>query len=106
MDVLNFLKQHEGETFKTLDRKKPFLMKKVDSSGITIFIQSTKKERFISRSEIEGAYNDLWLSGEVTRGEIRHKHSEANPAYVAAMLSRLPNVTHQLRPIRLFLTRK
>jgi hypothetical protein len=105
MDIWVTIEDLEGLTLKTLDRKKPFRILSVDDSGIMILVTQTNKSRFISRSEIEGAFNELWLAGALSRADVRDRHSEANPAYVAAILADLPGVRYKLKPIRLFYER-
>jgi hypothetical protein len=101
MDIWTIIEDLDGLTLHTLDQKKPFRVKAVGDSGVTILVKKTRNERFISRSEIEGSFNDLWVIGELSRGDIRDRHSEANPAYVAAILSEIPGVRYKLKPIRL-----
>lgn len=91
-----------GRTLHTLGTKRPFTVKHVHETNLVVVPRSSGKERVISRSEIEGAFNELWISREVTMASIRDHHSEANPSYIAALLAQLPDVDFTTRPIRLF----
>jgi hypothetical protein len=91
-----------GRRLHTLDRRKPFVVSSVDETELILMVESTGKQRKVHRSEIEGAFNDLWLLKEISRAEIRERHSEANPAYVASILAEFPEVDVKLKPIRLY----
>ncbi|OGO21014.1 MAG: hypothetical protein A2Z14_12680 [Chloroflexi bacterium RBG_16_48_8] len=77
-------------------------MKAVDEAGMIIVPRSSGKERTITRSEIESAFNELWVSRELTLASIGDHHSEANPSYIVALLAQLPAVDFMVKPIRLF----
>lgn len=91
----------EGKPLRTLDRRKPFEVVAVAENQVALKV-STGKIRPVRREEIEGAFHELMLKGEISRSEIRERHSQWNPAYVAAILAELDGVTYQLGPIRLF----
>ena len=91
-----------GKTLHTLARKAPFTVRSVADDRLTVMIHSSKMERIITRSEIESAFNELWVSKEMSRNTIEDLHSEANPTYVAALLAELPQVRYTKRPIKLF----
>lgn len=91
-----------GSRLRTLDQKKPFVVKAVNQNSLTLIVESTGKQRKVQRSEIESAFNDLWLRKEISRAEIRERHSDLNPAYVASLLAEIPEVSVKLKPIRLY----
>ena len=92
----------QGKTLHTLARQAPFTVRSVEDDKLTVMIHSSKFERIITRSEIESAFNELWVSKEMTRSAIEDLHSEANTTYVVALLAELPQVRYTLSPIKLF----
>ena len=90
-----------GKTYYTLGTKRPFLLKSVDQNGLVIVPRSSGKERTITRSEIEGAFNELWISRELALKFVAELHSEANASYIVSLLAQLPNVDFEVKPIRL-----
>jgi hypothetical protein len=101
MDCWSQIRALEGKSLRTLDRHKPFEVVAVTEKQVALKV-STGKVRPVRREEIEGAFRGLILTGEISRSEIRKRHSQWNPAYVAAILAELDGVTYQLGPIRLF----
>lgn len=79
------------------------MVKSVDQYELKIVVKSTGAVRRISRSEVESAFNDLWLMNELKLADIRSRHSAHNPTYVAALLAELWRVEYELEPIRLFM---
>jgi hypothetical protein len=73
----------------------------VNDSEVIIKPHASNKERTIRRKEIEGAYQELMGTKEITRSDVRTKFSEFNPAYVVAILAALPGIEAHLSPIRL-----
>lgn len=101
------LVQLKGCALKTLGRGEPFTIVAVTDQSIVVRPHSTDKDRRVTRDEIESAFGELQQRGEMPFIDIRkHKHSEANPAYVAALLATLPGVTTSTSPIRLRFKRK
>ena len=101
MDCWPQIRALEGKTLQTLDRHKPFEVVAVAESQVALKL-STGKIRTVRRKEIEDAFGELTLGGAISRSEIHERHSQWNPAYVAAILAELEGVTYLLRPIRLF----
>ncbi len=91
----------EGKTVSTLAQKMPFYILKVDGKGVILRIPPTGKERYILRSEIEGAYKELVANKQITRVRIQSKYSPRYTPYVAAILAKFPNVIYSTRPITL-----
>ena len=106
MNIWDEIKRLQGQTLKTLDQKKPFDIVDVSGHAVIVCPQETHTERPITRNEIESSNRHLLPIGQITRTEIREKFSEYNPAYVAAILAELPNVSHAIRPIRLSISAK
>src|SRR5437868_12655489 len=106
MNIWSEIEKLDGLTLKTLDQKKAFDIVGVTDHVVTICPHETQTERPIARDEIEKAYQYLYVVEQITRTEIREKFSEYNPAYVAAILAELPDVSHAIRPIRLWITGK
>lgn len=96
------LEKLKGRELHTLDRNNPFQLVEVGESRITLQIGNTGKKRTLSRTELESAWQTLVSHKELSRVEIRAQYSNFNPAYVAAILSALPGVRHEKKPIRLF----
>lgn len=94
-----------GRELKTLDEGNPFRVVRMNDNYMEIFIAQTGKPRKIQRSEIQDAWNELVQKGELSRTTIHQKYSEFNPAYVAAILAELPDVSYETEPIRLFYRR-
>lgn len=90
-----------GRSLATLDRRKPFTVKTVSESAVTILVGSTGRERRIARAEIEPAWVELQQHGTLTRGDVRERFAQYNPAYVAAILGQMPGVVVDTKPIRL-----
>jgi hypothetical protein len=102
MNLWQEIKQLEGQTLHTLDHSNPFDILSVDRSKVTVRPHATDKERSVPWPQLENAFRELSVRGEISRVEIEHQHSPRNPAYVAAILAELPGVTHKTKPIRLF----
>jgi hypothetical protein len=101
MNVWNYMFWLRGKTFYTLGTKRPFLVKSVDRNSLVIVPRSSGKERTITRSEIEGAFNELWISHELTLKFVGELHSETNASYIVALLAQLHSVDFEVKPIRL-----
>ncbi|MBC8263122.1 MAG: hypothetical protein H8E47_03250 [Anaerolineales bacterium] len=101
MDFWSQVRALEGKSLRTLDRHKLFEVVTVADTQVVLKV-STGKIRPVRREEIEGAFRELALTGEISRSDIRERHSDWNPAYVAAILAELAGVTCRVRPIRLF----
>jgi hypothetical protein len=91
-----------GKTLQTLGTNRPFTVKVVEENSLVVVPRSSGKERIITRSEIEGAFNELWISRELSLKSVGDHHSEANPSYIVALLAQLPAVDFMTKPIRLF----
>ncbi len=92
------LKRLERANLETLAQKRPFKILNVSRRWITIRT-SVGNVRCISVEEIQSAWNQLKKDKVLTRKEIRLKHSEFNPAYVASILSSFSSVHYDLHPI-------
>jgi len=90
-----------GKTFSTLSQNKTFKVLRINDSGIEIFVYSSKRERHISRREIDTAWDLLAAKGSVTGVEILNKVPSRSSAYIATMFSKLDRVTYILNPIQL-----
>lgn len=81
-----------------------FEVSQVTVTGITVVPERTLKPRTIRWREIEGAHVALLQRRSLTLAEVREAASEANPAYVFALLGCLPNVELiRDRPMKLVL---
>lgn len=98
MNLRQELEKLTGKTLATLDRHKRFDVLSVTPKQIMLYIHATSKERKVRWEEIEPAWELLQREGQLTRITIRDQFSEANPAYVAALLAALPSVTHRNTP--------
>lgn len=87
-----------GQELNTLDQEKPFSIIKVSDKSLKIKT-STGNHRNISRNEIEGAWQHLTIHGQLSRSKVREQFSEFNPAYVVAIIAKLPKVTVTPNPI-------
>ena len=94
----------EGSTLRTLGRGKPFVVLLATARAVNVVPESSGKERSIPRSALQGALGDLRDRGLLTLNDIRSQWCDFSPAYVAAILAELPDVTHRLRPITLLYT--
>ena len=101
MNCWDKVKELEGRTLKTLDRGNKFDVLVVTNHGVIVKPLATGKERLVSRSEIDGAYKELFANKEITRTIIEAKYSPRNPVYVAAILAEVPGVWYTIRPIHL-----
>jgi hypothetical protein len=91
-----------GKELKTLDRENPFQVLRITDTTLEIQVGHTGQLRTIQHEEIEDAWRELSTQRKLTRIDIRDQYSEFNPAYVAAILAALPDVTHKIHPIRLY----
>ncbi len=66
--------------------------------------EEPKRHFKFTEDGITDAFKRLVSIGELTRSEIREEFSNFNPAYVAAILAKLPNIKHARKPIRLWIT--
>lgn len=80
-----------GQELKTLKLGELFTVLGLNNKNIVIRA-STSRTRTIGRDQIDRAWQHLQNQGELTRAEIQKKYSRFNPAYVAAILSKLPGV--------------
>lgn len=96
MNLRQELEKLTGETLATLDKHKHFDVLAVGSKQILLFLHSSQKKRKVRWEEIEPAWALLQREGQLTRVSIHANFSERNPAYVAALLSALPGVSHRL----------
>ena len=101
MEIWDMLAHLEGKTLKTLEHNKKFDIIRVENRRVIVTPQISESERIIKRADIEGAFDELRRRGELTRSDIRERHSNFNPAYVAAILAEHPNVSFMTKPIRL-----
>jgi YgiT-type zinc finger domain-containing protein len=95
-----------GETCPTLKHGHKFQVLKKGSNHIELMICSTGKPRRIARHEVEEAWQHLIGTGSLTRKEIMQQFSSRNPAYVAALLARMPGVEVRLDPVITLLYRE
>ena len=98
MDLWKEIKKLEGKTLATLDKRKEFKMVKV-LPNIVVIETSTGTPRNIPWDNIQQSWRELEKTDEITRTDIMKFYSPFNPAYVAAILSNLPNVSHRIRPV-------
>lgn len=106
MSIWNEIEKLIGQTLVTLDQHKPFDIVGVTERDMVVRPHKNEIERRISRGEIENAFKRFSSTGQLTRSDIREGFSNFNPAYVAAILAKLPGVSHSLRPIRLWIIGK
>lgn len=84
----------------------PFLVAEVGKDRVVVVPESTKKPRPVTWAELDGAWACLRERGTLTLAEVREAASEANPAYVFAILGEVAGVRLELgRPMRLRLAR-
>lgn len=102
MDLWSEIGRLKEQTLRTLSRNNAFDIVEVSRHRVIIIPHATGHERTIASLEIEGAFNEIVSSKEITRNDIQQQHSSFNPAYVAAILAALPDVKVVSRsPIRL-----
>jgi hypothetical protein len=102
MNIWNFMRWLQGKTLHTLARQAPFTVRSIGEDRLTLVIHSSKMERVITRSEVESAFNELWVSREVTLKEITEHHSEASASYIVTLLAQFPDVDFLQKPVRLY----
>lgn len=102
MDIWPFVENLKGKTLFTLAYKKAFEIIEINNNEVNILVHSTNKERKILKKNIDNAAKYLFSNKTITRIYIRDNFSEANPAYIAAILASLPDVTHKNKPITLY----
>lgn len=99
MDLTVELKNLQGKRLTTLYQNKPFEITQVSNNQI-ILKTSTESHHPLPLKEITLSWNHLQKHKKLTRSQIRDLgFSEANPAYVVAILASLPGVKHSLGPI-------
>jgi hypothetical protein len=99
MDLAVELRNLQGKRLATLYQNKPFEITQV--SNIQIILKTSKEAQHpIPLKEITQAWNHLQKHKKATSSEVRDLGgSEANHAYVVAILASLPGVKHKLGPI-------
>jgi hypothetical protein len=102
MNIWNYMYWQRGKKLRTLGRNRPFTVRSVDETCMVVVPRSSGKDRIITRTEVESAFNELWVSYELTLSSITEHHSEANASYIVTLLSQLPDVHCQQKPVRLF----
>jgi hypothetical protein len=102
MNIWNYMYWQRGKKLRTLGRNRPFTVRSVGEVSLAVVPRSSGRERIITRSEIEGAFNELWISGELTLKTTAEHHSEANASYIVTLLAQLPDVDCVQKPICLF----
>lgn len=98
------IKNLNGRTLRTLDRRKPFEILTVTENIVTVFPHSTRKEWPIPRAGIENAFRRLTVTGRLTLAELESEFTPRNPVYTAAILAEMPGVQCRLKPIRLVIS--
>ena len=94
------IKKLEGQTINTLAQYKKFKILNVTEKIIIIKINATGKERRIYfKKEIAAACKALKTRKRLTRIEIEDEFAPRNPAFVAAILAKLPQVHHVVKPV-------
>jgi hypothetical protein len=91
-----------GQELRTLHENNPFTVDRVQERQVRIAVGATGSPRTIRREEIELTWERLVEEGSVSLVEVKRQFSDFNPAYVTAILTALPDVTHRTEPIRLF----
>ncbi len=104
MDIWAEVRKREGQTLRTLDRRKPFSVVSVGEAALVVRPMSTGKERAIPRKHVEAAMRQLQAAGELDAWEIDMDYAPRNAIYVAAIFATLPGVEYSLRPIYLWTT--
>lgn len=99
MDIWSEIRNLQGDTLKTLDRGNPFDVSYVGNDTLFVSPQISGKARPIKRGTFEEAFNELRIRGELSRSDIQTRSSRFNPAYIAAILSKVTGVRYRRRPI-------
>lgn len=86
-----------GQRLTTLGRDEPFVFTALNRGVITVVPEKSGIERSFPLSHVEGALEELKARGSVCLDDIR-RHSEMNPVYIAALLSKFPGVSHVKKP--------
>lgn len=97
------LQSLSGKTLYTLDRKKPFDIVTVNTDRLVVSPHASSKERPIHRQVFTGAWQELTQRGEISFMDIKVRHSDWSPTYVAVILAELPGVTYKVRPLVLYM---
>ncbi len=92
----------EGRTLETLERRKRFKVVAVTDSYLVVMSGEDGVERRIQRQTIESAWSRLARRGELSQEEIKSRISSRNGPYIAAVLSKLPNVSYRRESGSLF----
>jgi len=100
-DLWTYIAAWQGERLRTLALGRVFSIVALTDSAVIIRLGRSGHLRRIRREELEGAYRDLLEHGEIGAKWIRRKHAPWNSSFVSAILSHLPEVQYDLRPIRL-----
>lgn len=95
----------EGRRLVTLAQQKPFVIKAVAPTGLSLHVSDTNTFRELQRKSLESAWAHLVQKRELGQTEIAAHYSPRSSAYVATILNALPDVTCTHAPIRLRLRR-
>ena len=77
MDLWSEIGRLKGKTLNTLSRNNAFDIVEVSRHKVIIMPHATGHERTIASLEIEGAFNEIVSSKEITRNDIQKRHSQA-----------------------------
>lgn len=106
MNIWMEIKHLKGQTLRTLDQHKPFIVVDITETSLVVRPLSTMRERPIPRAGIEAAMRHLLTTGQLLPKEIDDQFAPRSSIYVAAIFCTLPEVKHSIRPIRLWITDK
>lgn len=106
MNIWMAIKHLKGQTLRTLDQRKPFVVVDVNETSIIVRPLSTQMDRPIGRAGIEKAMSHLLTTGQLLPKELDELFAPRSSIYVAAIFCTLPEVSHSTRPIRLWITDK
>lgn len=100
--MIEQLMRMKGKTFSTLAQNKKFEVLDVTQSKVIILVNSTGNERYIPMHQIEASWKALVTQGMVTQTYILQDIECWSSAFVCGIFANFPNVTYELKPIRLF----
>ena len=94
-----------GQRLATLGKGAEFEILSVSENALHIRIDSTGREGAIYRRELESMWSILTQEGELTQSAMRSEYSQFKSTYLCAIIAKMPEVSYETKPIRLFYRR-
>ncbi len=100
-DIWGDLARLDGKCLKTLEQRRPFTVLAVRETGVILELQTSGKQRQVSRASLQEAYAALYTRRELSLHDVSEAVGANQASYVATLLATLPNVAVCRKPMAL-----